>query len=66
MALTDPKTIRFEQRVKANRASINGATLLPLSSLIENGKLANDIRTKLTIDAINKIMANQVKSSQKQ
>ncbi len=64
MALTDPTTIRYEQRVKANRASINGATLLPLSSLLENGMLTRDLRAKLTVDAINKVLGAQRTSNQ--
>lgn len=64
MALTDPETIRYEQRVKAGRGSINGASLLPLSSLLENGKLTRDLRAKLTVDAINKVLGAQKASNQ--
>ena len=35
MALYDPKTIRIDERTKANRATINGVPLLPMSKTLE-------------------------------
>jgi hypothetical protein len=44
MALHDPKTIR------------NGVSLLPMSKTLEMAKKIVDLRTKITVDAINKAM----------
>ena len=57
MALYDPKTIRIDERTKANRATINGVSLLPMSKTLEMAKKIVELRTKLTVDAINKAMA---------
>lgn len=57
MALYDPKSIRIEQREKANRTTINGVSLLPMEKTLEMGKKIVELRTKLTVDAINKAMA---------
>jgi creatinine amidohydrolase len=57
MALHDPTTIRIEQRRKANRATINGVSLLPMEKTLEMGKKIVELRTKLTVDAIAKAMA---------
>jgi creatinine amidohydrolase len=56
MALYDPTSIRIEQRKKANRATINGVNLLPIEKTLEMGKKIVELRTKLTVDAINKAM----------
>ena len=56
MALYDPKTIRINERSKENRATINGVPLLPMSKTLEMAKKIVDLRTKLTVDAINKAM----------
>jgi creatinine amidohydrolase len=57
MALADPKTIRIDQRTKANRATINGVSLLPMEKTTEMGKKIVELRTRLTVDAIQKAMA---------
>jgi creatinine amidohydrolase/Fe(II)-dependent formamide hydrolase-like protein len=54
MALYDPKTIRIDERTKANRATINGVSLLPMSKTLEMAKKIVELRAKLTVDAINK------------
>ncbi|MEP6782550.1 MAG: creatininase family protein [Acidobacteriota bacterium] len=56
MSLYDPKTIRIDERTKANRATINGVSLLPMSKTLEMGKKVAEVRAKLAIDAINKAM----------
>ncbi len=56
MALYDPKTIRIDERTKANRATINGVSLLPMSKTLEMGKKIVEVRAKLAVDAINKAM----------
>jgi creatinine amidohydrolase/Fe(II)-dependent formamide hydrolase-like protein len=57
MALYDPDSIRIEQRKKVNRATINGVPLLPIEKTLEMGKKIVELRTKLTVDAIQKAMA---------
>src|SRR5262245_30511939 len=64
MALADPKTIRIDQRQKANRATINGVSLLPMEKTIEMGKKIVELRTRLTVDAIQKAMAASKTSQQ--
>jgi len=56
MALYDPKTIRIDERTRANRATINGVSLLPMSKTLEIGKQIVELRTTLTVDAIRKAM----------
>ena len=57
MALYDPTSIRIDQRTKANRATINGVSLLPMEKTLAMGKKIVELRTKLTVDAIQKAMA---------
>ena len=52
MSVIDPEAIRFEQRVKAGRASINGISLEPLSKTQELGRKLIEFRTRLTVEAI--------------
>jgi creatinine amidohydrolase/Fe(II)-dependent formamide hydrolase-like protein len=54
MALYDPKTIRIDERTKANRATINGVPLLPMSKTLDMAKRIVELRTKLTVEAIEK------------
>jgi creatinine amidohydrolase len=56
MALYDPRTIRIDERTKANRATINGVSLLPMSKTLEMAKKIVELRTKITVDAITKAM----------
>jgi creatinine amidohydrolase len=57
MALYDPDSIRIEQRKKANRTTINGVSLLPMETTLGMGKKIVELRTKLTVDAIQKALA---------
>ena len=52
-----PESIRFEQRVKAGRASINGISLEPLSKTQALGRQLIEFRTQLTVDAIEALRA---------
>ena len=52
MSVIDPTSIRFDQRVEAGRASINGISLLPLSDTQSLGRMVIDFRTRLTVEAI--------------
>ena len=53
MALIDPQSIRFEQRVKAGTAEINGIKFESLAWLQDIGRKVADVRVRTTIDAIN-------------
>jgi creatinine amidohydrolase len=57
MSLYDPKTIRIDQRTKANRATINGVSLLPMSKTLENARKIVDVRATLAVNAIQKALA---------
>jgi creatinine amidohydrolase len=52
MALVDPVSIRYPQRVKAGEAEINGVKFESLEWLQEIGRKVAELRTKLTVDAI--------------
>jgi creatinine amidohydrolase len=57
MALYDPNSIRIEQRKKVNKTTINGVSLLPMDKTLAMGKKIVELRTKMTVDAIQKAMA---------
>jgi creatinine amidohydrolase len=57
MALYDPNSIRIEQRKKANKTTINGVSLLPMDKTLAMGKKIVELRTKMTVDAIQKAIA---------
>lgn len=52
MSVLDPTTIRYEQRVAAGRATINGISLEPLAETQELGRKLIEFRTQITVDAI--------------
>jgi len=58
MSVVDPTSIRFDQRVEAGRASINGISLLPLSETQALGRMLINYRTRLTVDAIEALRAD--------
>ena len=58
MSVIDPTSIRFDERVKAGRASINGISLEPLSKTQELGQKLIEFRTQLTVQAIQAVRAN--------
>lgn len=52
MALADPQSIRFEQRVKAGQAEINGIKFQSLAWLQDIGRKVADLRVTTTVNAI--------------
>lgn len=52
MALADPQSIRYEQRVKAGEAEINGVKFESLAWLQELGRKVAELRVTTTIKAI--------------
>jgi creatinine amidohydrolase len=59
MFATDPKSIRYEERVKAKKATINGFSVADRKKNAELAKEIIEFRTQFTIDAINKSIANK-------
>lgn len=53
MALADPQSIRFQQRVKAGQAEINGIKFESLAWLQDLGRKVADVRVAATVNAIN-------------
>jgi len=59
MMITDPTTVRWDQRVDAGLASINGVSLVPLQRTIELGERMQDFRADLTVKAIRESIARR-------
>jgi len=53
----NPQHVRFPQRVKAGKASINGVSLVPLEKTIRYGRQIVEFRTDAAVNAIRKAMA---------
>jgi hypothetical protein len=53
LALADPQSIRFQQRVKAGQAEINGIKFQSLTWLQDLGRKVAEVRVTATINAIN-------------
>jgi creatinine amidohydrolase len=60
---TDPNTIRFEQRMKAGKASINGVDLSNRAKSAELAKKIVEYRATVAAEAIRKAIANKGKSA---
>lgn len=52
MAVVDPETVRFDQRVDAGLASINGVSLVPLQKTIDLGERIVEFRSEYTARAV--------------
>jgi creatinine amidohydrolase len=59
MFATDPKSVRYEERVKAGKATINGFSVADKKKNAELAKEIIGLRTESTIEAINKAIANK-------
>lgn len=57
MFMDDPKSIRYEERVKIGKASINGVSLADKKKNTELGKQIIAFRAQVAVDAINKAIA---------
>jgi creatinine amidohydrolase/Fe(II)-dependent formamide hydrolase-like protein len=57
VALTDPKLIRAEQRIKAKKFSINGVEIGSVQKMIENGRKILEHRATITANAIRRAIA---------
>ena len=61
MFITDPKTIRWEQRVKAGKATIDGVSLADKTKNLELAKKIVEMRATNTVAAIKKALAERKK-----
>ncbi|MEM1402647.1 MAG: creatininase family protein [Pseudomonadota bacterium] len=52
MMVTDPTLVRYQQRLKADLASINGVDISDLEATVELGRKMIEFRAGLTVDAI--------------
>jgi len=59
MFIDDPNSVRYDARVKAGKASINGVDLSDRAKATEWAKQIVAFRTEKTIEAINKAIANK-------
>jgi creatinine amidohydrolase len=59
MFMDDPRSIRHEERVKAGKATINGVNIADKKKNTELGKQIIAFRAQITVDAINKALANK-------
>ena len=64
MMLADPKTVRIDERTRAGRTTINGASLLPIDKTLLFAKRIVELRTQLTVEAIHKAMSGTKTSQQ--
>ena len=53
----DPKSVRLEQRIAANKTTINGISIVPKEKTIAFGKKVIEWRTNIAVEAIRKALA---------
>jgi len=63
MFITDPQTVRWDARVKAGKATINGVSIADKAKTVETAKKIVDMRATNTVAAIKKAIANRGKAS---
>ena len=59
MFIDDPKSVRYDERLKAKKASINGVDLSDRQKSTELAKKIVEFRAQHTVDFINKAIANK-------
>ncbi len=59
MFIDDPKSVRYEERLKAGKADINGVSLKDKKQITAWAKEIVAFRAQVTTDAINKAIANK-------
>ncbi len=55
----DPRHVRLEQRIRADKATINGISIVPAEKTIEHGRRLIEFRTEATVAAIEKVVAGR-------
>jgi creatinine amidohydrolase/Fe(II)-dependent formamide hydrolase-like protein len=66
MMVTDPNSVRWEQRVKAGKATIDGVSLADKAKTLETARKIVDMRATNTVAAIRKAIANKGKATTQQ
>ena len=61
MLIADPSSVRWEQRVKANLATINGVSIADKATSLEVAKKIVEFRANVTVEAIKKAIAATAK-----
>ena len=59
MCITDPNSVRWDQRVKAGKATINGVSIADKAKDMELAKKIVAFRADATVAAIKKAIANK-------
>ena len=59
MFITDPKSVRYDERVKAGKASINGVSIADKNKNTALAKQIVEYRATTTVEAIKKAIANK-------
>lgn len=59
MMIDDPKSVRYAERVKAGKATINGVSIADKTKAEAWAKEIVEFRATVTVDAINKAIANK-------
>jgi creatinine amidohydrolase/Fe(II)-dependent formamide hydrolase-like protein len=59
MFITDPSSVRYDERLKANKATINGFSIADRVKSLELARQIVEFRANHTIDAIRKAVANK-------
>lgn len=57
MMTVDPTVVRYDQRVRAGKATINGVSIAPKEKTIEVGKVLMQFRADVTVKAIHAALA---------
>ena len=63
MFITDPKSVRWDARVKAGKATINGVSIADKTKTLETARKIVDMRATNTVAQIKKAIANKGKAS---
>jgi creatinine amidohydrolase len=58
----NPKNVRLEQRIAANKTSINGISIVPKEKTIEFGRKVVEWRANIAVEAIKKALATRQSS----
>jgi len=63
MMVTDPESVRWQGRVKAGKATINGVSIADKAKALEIGRKIVDMRATTTANLIRKAIANKGKTT---
>lgn len=53
----DPRYVRYEERLMAGKASINGISISPIQQTLDHGRRLIEFRANATVEAIRKVVA---------